>query len=56
MGWAGDGAELAGDDLDVVAPPNHLRGVSVYAAYATSALDQIDGPVWSSASRPVAPS
>ena len=38
-------AELAGDDVDVIAPPNHLRGVSADAAYVTSVLDQIDGPV-----------
>jgi len=44
-GWAGVAAELAGDDVDVVAPPNHLRGVSFDAAYVSSVLDQIDGPV-----------
>ena len=44
-GWAGIAAELAGDDVDVVAPPNHLRGVSFDAAYVSSVLDQIDGPV-----------
>jgi pimeloyl-ACP methyl ester carboxylesterase len=44
-GWAGVAAELAGDDVDVIAPPNHLRGVSADAAYVASVLDQIEGPV-----------
>ena len=44
-GWAGVAAELSGDDVDVIAPPNHLRGVSADAAYVSSVLDQIEGPV-----------
>ena len=44
-GWAGVAAELASDDVDVIAPPNHLRGVSADAAYVTSVLDQLEGPV-----------
>ena len=44
-GWAGVAAELEADDVDVIAPPNHLRGVSHDAAYVTSLLDQIEGPV-----------
>ena len=44
-GWAGVAAELAGDDVDVIAPPNHLRGVSADAASVTSVLDQLEGPV-----------
>ena len=44
-GWAGVAAELAGDDVEVIAPPNHLRGVSADAAYVTSVLDQLEGPV-----------
>jgi pimeloyl-ACP methyl ester carboxylesterase len=44
-GWAGVAAELSGDDVDVIAPPNHLRGISADAAYVTSVLDQIEGPV-----------
>jgi pimeloyl-ACP methyl ester carboxylesterase len=44
-GWAALAAELSGDDVDVIAPPNHLRGISADAAYVTSVLDQIDGPV-----------
>ena len=44
-GWAAVAAELSGDDVDVVAPPNHLRGVSFDAAYVASVLDQIEGPV-----------
>jgi len=44
-GWAGVDAELAGDDVDVIAPPNPLRGVASDAAYISSVLDQLDGPV-----------
>jgi pimeloyl-ACP methyl ester carboxylesterase len=44
-GWAGVDAELASDDVDVIAPPNLLRGVASDAAYISSVLDQIDGPV-----------
>jgi len=44
-GWAGVAAELSADDVDVIAPPNHLRGVSFDAAYVASVLDQIEGPV-----------
>ena len=44
-GWAGVAAELAGDDVDVIAPPNHLRGVSADAASVMSVLDQLEGPV-----------
>ena len=44
-GWAGVAAELAGDDVEVIAPPNHLRGVSADAAYITSVLDTLEGPV-----------
>jgi pimeloyl-ACP methyl ester carboxylesterase len=44
-GWAGVDAELASDDVDVIAPPNPLRGVASDAAYIASVLDQLDGPV-----------
>jgi pimeloyl-ACP methyl ester carboxylesterase len=44
-GWAALYAELAGDDVDVLAPPNHLRGIASDAASVRSVLDQIDGPV-----------
>jgi pimeloyl-ACP methyl ester carboxylesterase len=44
-GWAGVDAELASDDVDVIAPPNPLRGVASDAAYISSVLDQLDGPV-----------
>jgi pimeloyl-ACP methyl ester carboxylesterase len=44
-GWAGVDAELATDDVDVIAPPNLLRGVASDAAYISSVLDQLDGPV-----------
>jgi pimeloyl-ACP methyl ester carboxylesterase len=44
-GWAGVDAELASDDVDVIAPPNLLRGVASDAAYISSVLDQLDGPV-----------
>jgi pimeloyl-ACP methyl ester carboxylesterase len=43
-GWAGVDAELASDDVDVIAPPNPLRGVASDAAYVASVLDQLDGP------------
>ena len=41
-GWAAVATQLSGDDVDVIAPPNHLRGVSADAAYVTSVLDQIE--------------
>jgi pimeloyl-ACP methyl ester carboxylesterase len=44
-GWAGVAAELSSDDVDVIAPPNHLRGIGADAASVTSVLDQIEGPV-----------
>lgn len=44
-GWAGVDAELADDDVDVIAPPNLLRGVASDAAYIGATLDQVDGPV-----------
>jgi pimeloyl-ACP methyl ester carboxylesterase len=44
-GWAGVDAELANDDVDVIAPPNLLRGVASDAAYIVATLDQLDGPV-----------
>jgi pimeloyl-ACP methyl ester carboxylesterase len=44
-GWAGVAAELADDDVDVIAPPNHLRGISFDAASVMSVLDQLEGPV-----------
>jgi pimeloyl-ACP methyl ester carboxylesterase len=43
--WAAVHAELKHDDLHVIAPPNPLRGVAYDAAYTTSIIDQIDGPV-----------
>ncbi|WP_028065659.1 alpha/beta fold hydrolase [Solirubrobacter soli] len=43
-GWAVVAAALADDDVDVIAPPNHLRGISADAAYVTSVLDQLEGP------------
>jgi pimeloyl-ACP methyl ester carboxylesterase len=44
-GWAGVAAELSSDDVDVIAPPNHLRGIGADAASITSVLDQIEGPI-----------
>jgi pimeloyl-ACP methyl ester carboxylesterase len=44
-GWARLAAELSGDGVDVIAPPNHLRGISADAAYITSVLDELEGPV-----------
>jgi pimeloyl-ACP methyl ester carboxylesterase len=43
--WSAVDAELAGDDVTVLAPPNPLRGVASDAAYTTSVIDQLDGPV-----------
>jgi pimeloyl-ACP methyl ester carboxylesterase len=42
--WSAVHAELK-DDYAVIAPPNPLRGVVSDAAYTTSVIDQIDGPV-----------
>jgi pimeloyl-ACP methyl ester carboxylesterase len=44
-GWARLDAELQGDDLEVLAPPNPLRGVASDAATVSSVLDQGEGPV-----------
>lgn len=44
-GWAPLVSELAGDDVDVLAVPNLLRGPSTDGAYVAAILDQIDGPV-----------
>ena len=44
-GWSALDAELAADDFDVIAPPNPLRGVASDAAYTSSVIDQLDGPV-----------
>jgi pimeloyl-ACP methyl ester carboxylesterase len=44
-GWAGVDAELRGDDLEVLAPANPLRGVAVDGAYISSVIDQLEGPV-----------
>jgi pimeloyl-ACP methyl ester carboxylesterase len=43
--WAGVYAELKGDGLTILAPPVPLRGVASDAAYISSVLDQVDGPV-----------
>jgi pimeloyl-ACP methyl ester carboxylesterase len=43
-GWAGVDAELVNDDVDIIAPPNPLRGVASDAAYVASVLDQLEGP------------
>ncbi len=44
-GWARLAAELSGDGVDVIAPPNHLRGIGADAAYITSVLDELEGPI-----------
>jgi pimeloyl-ACP methyl ester carboxylesterase len=44
-GWAALDSELSGDGVDVLAPPNHLRGIASDAASVRSVLDQLDGPV-----------
>jgi len=37
--------ELQSDDIPVLAPPNHLRGLASDAEYIASFVNQIDGPV-----------
>ena len=44
-GWSGVITRLLAAGLNVVAPPNPLRGVSADAAYIASAVNQIPGPV-----------
>ncbi|MFF8837595.1 alpha/beta fold hydrolase [Streptomyces sp. NPDC015130] len=44
-GWIGVIAELRQTGIPVSAPPNPLRGLTPDAAYLTSVLAQIDGPV-----------
>jgi pimeloyl-ACP methyl ester carboxylesterase len=43
--WSAVYAELKDDGLTIAAPPVPLRGVASDAAYITSVVDQIDGPV-----------
>jgi pimeloyl-ACP methyl ester carboxylesterase len=43
--WAAVDRELLADDFDVIAPPNPLRGIAADAAYTSSVLDQLEGPV-----------
>ncbi|MFI9565877.1 alpha/beta fold hydrolase [Streptomyces rishiriensis] len=43
--WAGVMAELQGQGVPVIAPPNPLRGLASDAAYVASVAAQIDGPV-----------
>jgi pimeloyl-ACP methyl ester carboxylesterase len=43
--WSGVIAELQGDGIPVVAPPNPLRGLASDAAYIASVAARIDGPV-----------
>ena len=44
-GWAGVDAELRGDDLEILAPANPLRGVAADGAYISSVVDQLETPV-----------
>ncbi|GGR95114.1 alpha/beta hydrolase [Streptomyces humidus] len=44
-GWSGVIAELQGQGVPVIAPPNPLRGLASDAAYVASVAAQIDGPV-----------
>lgn len=44
-GWAAQVAEFLGRGYDVIAPANPLRGVRSDAAYVSSLLAHIDGPV-----------
>jgi pimeloyl-ACP methyl ester carboxylesterase len=43
--WTGVINELQAADVEVIAPPNPLRGVATDAAYLTSFVGQLDGPV-----------
>jgi pimeloyl-ACP methyl ester carboxylesterase len=43
--WAPVIEELQSDDVPVLAPPNHLRGLASDAEYIASFVNQIDGPV-----------
>ncbi|MET8978902.1 alpha/beta hydrolase [Streptomyces sp. NPDC004539] len=43
--WSGVIAELRGQDIPVIAPPNPLRGLASDAAYIASVVAQIGGPV-----------
>ena len=43
--WAGVIAELKAADVDVIAPPNMLRGIGADAAYLTGLVDALDRPV-----------
>jgi pimeloyl-ACP methyl ester carboxylesterase len=43
--WSAVYDELKDDGLTILAPPVPLRGVASDAAYLTSVLDQVDGPV-----------
>ncbi|MFF1548775.1 alpha/beta fold hydrolase [Streptomyces sp. NPDC058291] len=43
--WSGVVAELQGQGVPVIAPPNPLRGLASDAAYVASVAAQIDGPV-----------
>src|SRR5919107_268022 len=44
-GWNGVIERLQADGLQVTAPPNPLRGISIDSAYIASFLEQIPGPV-----------
>ncbi len=45
-GWNGVVERLQAGGVQVTAPPNPLRGISIDAAYIASFLDQIPGPVF----------
>src|ERR671920_193756 len=44
-GWNGVIERLQADGVQVTAPPNPLRGISIDSAYIASLLDQTPGPV-----------
>jgi pimeloyl-ACP methyl ester carboxylesterase len=44
-GWNGVIERLQADGVQVTAPPNPLRGISIDSAYIASFLEQIPGPV-----------
>lgn len=43
--WNGVVERLQADGVEVTAPPNPLRGISIDSAYIASFLDQVPGPV-----------
>ena len=53
-GWTGVIERLQKEGVQVTAPPNPLRGISIDSAYVASVFDQIPGPVLPSPTRTAA--